>query len=45
MRDSDGLRGAVAMLAQDEVGLAATRVVTLERVRPVQQNDDVRVLL
>ena len=45
VRNGDGLRRAVAVLAQDQIRLAPTRVVPLERVRPMQKYDHVRILL
>ena len=33
------------MLGQDQIGLAATRIVTLKRIRAVQQDHHVGVLL
>ena len=44
MRDGDGLGWAVTVLAEDQIRLTAARVVPLERIRPVQQDDHVRVL-
>jgi hypothetical protein len=35
---------AVAVLGQNQVGLAAARVIALERIGPVQQDDHVRIL-
>ena len=44
MRNSDRLRRTITVLAQDQIGLAAPRVVPLEGVRAVQQNDHVGIL-
>ncbi len=44
MRDGDGLGRAVAMLAQNQISLAAARIVAFERVRPMQQDHDVGIL-
>lgn len=44
MRHCDRLRRAVAVLAHDEVRFAAPRVVALEGVRPMQQDDHVGIL-
>ena len=44
MGNGDGLRRAVSVFAEDQVGLTAARVVTLEGIRPVQQDDHVRIL-
>src|SRR3954452_10170176 len=45
VRDGDGTGGTVPVLGEDQVRLAGSGVVALERVGPVQQDDHVRVLL
>ena len=45
MRDGDGLGRAVAVLAQNQVCFAAAWVVTLERIRAMQQYHHVSILL
>ena len=44
MRDGDRLGRTVTVFGENEIRLSATRVVALERVRPVQQNDHVSIL-
>ncbi|SKN04214.1 Uncharacterised protein [Mycobacteroides abscessus subsp. massiliense] len=44
VRHGDRGRRAVTVLAQDQVGLTAARVIPFERVRAVQQDDHVGVL-
>ena len=45
MRNGDRLCRTIAVLGQNQVCLAATGVVTFERVWPMQQDDHVRILL
>lgn len=44
VRDGHGLGWAVAVLGQNQVGLTATWVVSLEGIRPVQQDNHVGIL-
>ena len=44
MRNGDRLRRPVPVLAQDQVGLAATRIVTLEGIWTVQQDYHIGIL-
>src|SRR5699024_2388346 len=45
MSQRDSARAATAMLGHDDVRLTCAGVVAVLRVRPVDQEDDVRVLL
>ena len=45
VRDGDRLCRTVAVLADDDVGLAGAGVVALDRIGSVQQDDHVRILL
>lgn len=44
MRHGDRLRRAIPVLAHDQVSFTAPRVVSLEGVRPVQEDDHIRIL-
>lgn len=44
MRDGDRLRRTVAVLAQNQIGLAAARVVTLESIGTMKQDDHIGIL-
>src|SRR3981081_1834179 len=44
MCDGDRLRWAVAVLAQNQVCLATTRIVALECIRAMQEYDHIRIL-
>ena len=45
VRHGDIRGGAVAVLAEDDVGLATARVLPVEGVRAVQQHDHIGILL
>ena len=45
MRNGDGLRRPIPVLAQNQVSFTAAWVVTLERIGPVQKYDHIGILL
>jgi hypothetical protein len=44
VRDGHSLRRAVTVFGENEIRLSPARVVALERIGPVQQDDDVGIL-